>query len=276
MLVDAALDYARRGLPVFPLWTVLPSLAGGTHICGCGRYPCKDAGKHPMARLAPHGFKDATTDVDLIKHWWTSAPNANIGLATGGRSCIVLDVDPRHDGDRTLVKLEQQHGLLPNTWRALTGGGGTHVYFMADAEVRNSAGKIGPGLDVRGDGGYVVAPPSLHISGNRYTWQSPPDAIALAPLPTWLLATAQAPNKAATPVGNWRELVKHGVGEGRRNDAVARLAGHLLRRYVDPLVTLDLMISWNITHCRPPLEQDEVVRIVDSIATKELKRREAA
>jgi Bifunctional DNA primase/polymerase, N-terminal/Primase C terminal 1 (PriCT-1) len=273
-MLDAALGYVRLGLPVFPIWTVLPSLAGGTYICGCGRYPCKDAGKHPMARLAPHGFKDATTDEDLVKHWWASAPNANVGIATG-RSCTVLDVDPRHGGDRTLAKLEQQRGLLPNTWRVRTGGGGTHVYFTANVDVRNSAGKIGEGLDVRGDGGYVIAPPSLHVSGNHYAWQSPPDATALAALPAWLLTTAPAA-KFATPVTSWRALVKHGVGEGRRNDAVARLAGHLLRRYVDPLVTLDLMISWNVTHCRPPLEQDEVVRIVDNIATKELKRREAA
>lgn len=273
-LLNAALDYAERGLPVFPIWTALPSLAGGGFICACGK-PHKDqnAAKHPMSRLAPNGFKDATTDAARIKHFWTCAPNANIGIATG-RKYVVLDIDPRHDGDKTLAALEQQHGTMPPTWRALTGGGGIHVHFTADAEIRNSVGKIGPGIDTRGDGGYVVAPPSLHISGNRYTWDRPPEQTA-APMPAWLLASMQqSQGKAATPAVVWRDLVKHGVGEGRRNDVITRLAGHLLRRDIDPLVVFEILTTWNVVRCRPPLDQNELAGIVARIAERELKRRE--
>ncbi len=273
-MLDAALGYAKLGLPVFPLWTAVPSITGGGFICACGKlHKDRNAAKHPMARLAPNGFKDATTDEAKVRHFWSCAPNANIGIATS-REHAVLDVDPEHGGDQTLAKFEQKHGPLPSTWRAATGGGG-HLYFTADIELRNSVGKIGPGLDIRGDGGYVVAPPSLHASGKRYTWIEPPGQVALAPMPTWLLAAAQQPQaaKAAIPVGTWRELVKHGVGEGRRNDAVARLAGHLLRREVDPLVAFEILATWNAVRCRPPLEEAEVAGIVARIAERELRRR---
>src|SRR6266516_655689 len=118
-MLDAALGYARLGLPVFPLWMALPSITGGGFICGCGRYPCKDAGKH------------ATIDEDLIRHWWTSAPNANVGIATSSRH-LVLDVDPERGGDQTLAKLEREHGPLPSTWRAANGGGRSPLYFTAE------------------------------------------------------------------------------------------------------------------------------------------------
>jgi hypothetical protein len=192
-MLDAALSYARLGLRVLPLWTALPSTSGGKFICACGRlHKDNAAAKHPMGRIVPHGLKQATTDGALIKYWWTSAPNANIGIATSG--CHpVLDVDVRHNGDKTLAELERKNGPLPPTWRVVTGSGGTHVYFTADIEVRNSAGEIGPGLDVRGDGGYVVAPPSMHISGRRYTWDKSPDQTTLASMPAWLLATVQQP-----------------------------------------------------------------------------------
>jgi hypothetical protein len=274
-LLNAALDYAERGLPVFAIWPALPSVTGRGFICGCGRlHDDGNAAKHPMPRLAPNGFKSATLDKDCIRQWWTSAPNANIGVATG-RGCIVLDIDLRHDGDKTLAVLEQQHGAVPPTWRATTGGGGVHLYFTTDVEVRNSAGKIGPGIDIRGDGGYVVAPPSLHISGNRYTWDRPPEQTA-APMPAWLLATTQQAQaaKGATPTAVWRDLVKHGVGEGRRNDVITRLAGHLLRRDIDPLVVFEILTTWNAVRCRPPLDQNELAGIVARIAERELKRRE--
>jgi hypothetical protein len=131
MMLDAAIGYARLGLPVLPLWTVLPSITGDGFICACGSLRCEKQGKHPMARLVPHGVKDATTDEAKVRHFWQYAPRANIGVATGhGR--IVVDVDPRHDGDQTLAELEQKHGALPTSWRAVTGGGGAHLYFASD------------------------------------------------------------------------------------------------------------------------------------------------
>jgi hypothetical protein len=99
-------------------------------------------------------------------------PDTGIAVRTGAESgLVVLDVDPQHGGDDTLAELLAAHGVLPITVECFTGGGGRHIYFRhPGGEVRNSAGKVGPGLDIRGDGGYVVAPPSPHPSGRRYEW----------------------------------------------------------------------------------------------------------
>jgi hypothetical protein len=271
-LLDAALRYARHGLPVFPLWPVLKFDRGFT--CGCGKGTrCDSPGKHPLSALVPNGLKSATTDEKVITEWWTAWPNANIGIATG--RVVVVDVDPRHGGDRSLAELERTKGKLPPTWRVNTGGGGLHIYFAAssDSAIKNSAGLLGAGLDVRGHGGYVVAPPSTHISGGHYEWAAGKD---LAPMPEWLVTALQQPcTKVSVPSADWRELVRSGVTEGKRNDAAARLAGHLLRRYVDPHVTLELLMAWNITRCAPPLAPPEITTIVNSIAKRELARRQA-
>lgn len=86
---------------------------------------------------------------------------------------VVLDIDPRHGGDDALAELEARHGKLPDTPRVLTGGGGSHIYFRHPGKISipNSVSKIAPGIDVRGDGGYVIAPPSVHPNGNRYLWE---------------------------------------------------------------------------------------------------------
>ena len=157
-----------------------------------------------------------------------------------------------------------------------TGGGGLHIYLSAQPNItiRNSAGQLGDGIDVRGHGGYVVAPPSKHISGKEYEWTADKD---LAPVPEWLVTTLrQTRLKAVTVPQDWCELVRNGVSEGNRNDATARLAGHLLRRSVDPRVTLELVVAWNIARCQPPLPLSEVVNIVNSIARLELERRQAS
>jgi len=268
MMLDAAIAYARRGLPVFPIWPVV-QFDDDRFACCCGKgLRCESPGKHPMARLVPHGLKDATTDAERVKHLWSCAPNANVGIATG--LVVVLDVDRRE----ALAELESKHGPLPETWRATTGNG-EHVYFTSETEIRNSVGKIGGGLDIRGAGGYVVAPPSMHVSGKLYAWKIAPEQTSLAPLPAWLLAATHqlTSTKAATPVGTWRQVVKNGVGEGRRNDVITRLAGHLLRREVDPLVVFEMLLTWNAVRCRPPLEEGELAGIVARIAEREMRRR---
>lgn len=179
--VDAALDLAARGFAVFP---------------------CKPRGKQPATQ---HGLHDATTDPDRIRAWWAQTPSANVAIATGEISgIVVVDVDTDHDGESTLAALEVEHGPLPVTPRALTGGDGFHhVFAHPGVEVRNTAGKLGPGIDTRGDGGYIVAPPSLHPSGNVYEWLIAPGEVDLAPLPGWLLEQLQRrpepPAAAARP-----------------------------------------------------------------------------
>jgi Primase C terminal 1 (PriCT-1)/Bifunctional DNA primase/polymerase, N-terminal len=145
--------------------------------------------------------------------------------------------------------------------------------------VKNTAGRIAPGIDTRGDGGYVLAPPSVHPSGRAYAW-SVDSASVIAAAPDWLVHKIAAPNGngAATPPtlpSEWRELVEHGVGEGRRDTTLTKIAGHLLRRHVDPLLALELMLALNEARCMPPLPAGDIERIVASIAGKELRRRGA-
>jgi hypothetical protein len=141
-MLKAALAYARRGIPVFP---------------------CKPGGKEPLTR---NGHLDATTDPSRIHAWWNRWPNANIAMPTGARSRVwVLDEDPDRGGTNTLRALEAEHGCaVPATTRAKTGGDGTHHYLAwsdDDEEIRNSTDKVGPGLDVRGEGaGRGEWPPS--------------------------------------------------------------------------------------------------------------------
>jgi Bifunctional DNA primase/polymerase, N-terminal len=136
-LFDAALAYAQRGLPVFPLWPVVRD-ARGYFICGCSKLECPNPGKHPLPRLAPNGLKDASTDPAKVKHWWFVWPSANVGIATHG--LVVVDVDPRHHGDATMRELVDRYGPLPATWRVNTGGCGLHIYFLPPDGIQISSG----------------------------------------------------------------------------------------------------------------------------------------
>jgi hypothetical protein len=199
--------------------------------------------------------------------------DGQIGIATGAQShCFVLDIDGL-DAETELKKLEAGHGTLPSTVESITPRG-RHLFFDWPRQgVRNSAGKIAPGIDTRGEGGYVLAPPSIHPSGRPYYW-SVDSGNTFAQAPAWLLNKMTAnghPN--GTPPSEWRALVHDGVAEGQRNDSIARLAGHLLRQRVDPYVVLELLLGWNARCCRPPLPETEVATAVDSVARLELRRR---
>jgi hypothetical protein len=232
-------------------------------------FPCLPRDKRPAC---PRGVKDAT---ETIEKWWQERPECNVAIATGSISGVfAIDIDGA-DGELELRRLEAEHGPLPATVEVITGNG-RHCYFKTPAGVpiRNSAGRIAAGIDVRGDGGYVIAPPSLHPSGKPYCW-SVDSAGAFAEAPGWLIARICKPGAAVlpTPPAEWRKLVCAGVGEGRRNETVTRLAGYLLRHHVDPLVAQELLKAWNTSRCEPPLEAAELDKIVDSIAGRELKRR---
>jgi hypothetical protein len=249
-MLQAALQLAERGMWIFP---------------------CRPHDKRPATA---RGLTDATTNPEVIERWWRKQPNCNIGLATGAMSGVmVVDIDDVN-AEAELRKLERQNCELPATVESLTARG-RHLFFrMPEREVRNSASKLAPGIDVRGDGGYVVAPPSLHPSGKRYCW-SVDSANVFADVPDWLLDMITAPSNrdAAVTATEWRDMVRDGIGEGCRNDGIARLVGHLLHRRVDPEMTLELALAFNDARCRPPLRRAEVVTVVDSIAALELKRR---
>ncbi len=282
-VLDAALRYAALGLAVLPLHR--PVERNGRRMCSCGKADCKSPAKHPVGKLASRGLLDASRDPTVITSWFERA-SWNIGIATGKPSgIIVLDIDPRHGGDDAVTKLEAEHGPLPPTWRFLTGGGGEHILFRhPGVAVKNSAGIVGPGIDVRTDGGYIVAPPSLHIGGRPYaiSVDHHPDEVALAPVPAWLLSiiaerSAPAAVRGKLKIGreptDWHTRLGTQIGEGERNMAMARLAGLLLGRRLDPHVCLDLMLAFNAARCKPPLPGPEVVQTIASIARREFASR---
>lgn len=278
-IIDHARLYLSLGCSLLPLH--FPVRKGECLVCSCGKAECRQPAKHPVGRLVSRGLLDASRDRATVEHWFSNT-TYNIGITTGAVSGIVaLDIDPRHDGQETLARIEQTHGPLPPTWRFLTGGRGEHILFRhPGGKIANSAGALGSGVDVRGDGGYIVAPPSMHICGRPYaiSVDHHPDEVQLADMPGWLheqlIGAKQCGRRQQPTRRNWRTHVVETYGEGQRNDAVARLAGHLLRARVDPHVCLTLIIAWNRLNCLPPLDDDEVEATVRSIAAREVARRE--
>ena len=251
---SAAVAYAARG------WSVIPIEAGG---------------KRPL--VAWEEFQRRIADATEIGDWFWRWPHANIAVVTGVLSrLVVLDIDPQHGGAESLGDAEERQGCLPPTIEATTGSGGRHVYFVhPGGVVRNRAGLL-PGVDLRGDGGYVVAPPSVHCSGARYVWKPgcAPGEMPLATLPSWSISLVSDQAHAGHPVAHWRDLSRRDVHVGERNNTIASFAGHLIWHGVDHNVALELLLAWNRTHCDPPLSDHEVAQTVASIAALHLRRHE--
>ena len=168
VVVDHALAYAERGWHVFPIHSVVGE------GCSCNNNACEDQGKHPRT---PHGLLDATTEADIIRDWWSQWPNANIGVRTGKISgIVVVDIDSKQGGLESWRDLQDFNGRV-DTLTSHTGGGGLHLFFAApEEELKSTSGGMAPGIDTRAEGGYVVMPPSMHISGQRYRWEDDYDA----------------------------------------------------------------------------------------------------
>lgn len=256
-LLEAALAYVRQG------WLVIPLHSAHEGHCSCGRAACTSIGKHPRT---VHGLKDATMDGAKIRDWWTAWPDANVGIVTGTQSgLIVLDIDPRNGGDDSLTDLERAHGSLPRTIESLTGGGGQHFFFQHPGGSIKSK-PTAEGVDVKANGGYVVAPPSSHQSGEPYRWESAghPEDVPLVALPSWLCAqlTQGLEPDSQLSVGPSSETIR----PGQRNRTLARLAGAMRRHGADQATILESLRSHNRQHCDPPLPEQEVNQIAGSIA----------
>lgn len=251
--------YAKRGFHIFPCHTI------ENGKCTCGKDACGSPGKHPVATLAGHGVLDATTDLSIIEQWWSMFPDANIAIATGAVSGVaVVDIDPDHGGEVSWENLTNLHPDTEDTWAVVTGSGGIHFYFEAAEGVRNSASLIGPGIDVRSDGGYVIAPPSLHVSGERYAWSEAYSFKTIpvpAPMPDWLLKrlvprALQAQGAAPLP---------EKITEGARNQWMASIAGTMRRRGMSRAAIEAALKVENRIRCVPQLDEREVERIAQSI-----------
>lgn len=241
-LLHAALGFLERG------WTPLP-------IAPRGKQPLL-----PWRRLQ----RERPTPVD-VDHWWSLWPEANVGIVTGIASGLaVLDLD----GPEAQV-LAGELGL-PDAPTVQTGNG-LHVYCALAVPTRSSTG-LRPGVDLRADGGYVVAPPSVHKTGTRYAWVVAPDG-DLPPLPDWATGTARIPGADRTT--GWVTRALRGVEEGRRNATCARLAGYFLAKGLSPDVLEAVLLGWNFLN-RPPLPTEEVRRTFTSIVARGRRRRTEA
>ncbi len=254
-----AVGYALGGFKVFPVHTVHDG------ACSCSKGAlCESRGKHPWTE---HGHKDATTDQKTLLEWWTRSPDANIGIATGAESgIVVVDVDPRNGGDETLRQIEAAHGALPKTPQSRTGSDGSHLLFRhPGGSVKSAAGALGPGVDVKGDGGYIVAPPSRHASGSSYRWVHDPAFTPLADLPKWVVAEMAA---KADSVGTGNSVAGDGtsIATGQRNATLASLAGSMRKRGMTADEIEAAIRAVNGGRCQPPLADDEVQAIAQSVA----------
>ncbi len=238
--LEAALRYAEHG------WAVIPVHHPHGGGCSCGRGGCTSVGKHPRTSS---GLNDATRDPGAISRWWTRWPNANIAVATGPASgLLVLDID-LPTGPASLDELTGRHGALPDTCAQRTGSGGRQLLFAhPDAELGNRAGVV-PGIDVRAGGGYIVVPPSVHVDGPRYEWTN---RRAPAEPPAWLVEVVRS--RAAGRDDH----------AAARTDAVPRLAAAIATgsRYAGAAARGELEA---LTHAEPGTRNDRLNRAAFSL-----------
>jgi hypothetical protein len=270
-LKEAALRYADNGWMVFPLYGIVNGR------CECG-LACGSPGKHPRVS---NGLYAASLDQEQVARWWDKWPAANIGVRTGRESGIlVLDLDNKRsvdlgngeligEGAHSLRVESIRSGSLPDTLTSLTGSGGTHLIYtyptesMTETSSYSNRTGILPSVDIRGDGGYIVVPPSLHQSGQRYQWVNEGQS------PTSLPSTWQELCQRQTPTSFQLSLEpEQGLtvreGEGR-HDWLFRIGSKLRGQNGLPAVALyGALQAYNRKVLVPPLEAKEVEHIVES------------
>lgn len=258
-MIEHALAYAARGFQIFPLHT--PGEGGR---CSCHKPECGNVGKHPRTM---DGLKSATTDAGQITKWWGMWPDANIAIATGAETgFVVVDVDPRHGGRESLKALLDRHGELAEKLYVVTGGGGWHLLFKHPGftvrNIQNRPERLGEGIDFRGDGGYVVAPPSLHASGARYAWGKGCEDADAPEMPEWLKTLLHTPQTSAPAYTGDGES----VAKGDRHKYLTSLAGTMRRRGMSAEAMYAALSIENARSCVPPKSDEEVQKIAHSIA----------
>jgi len=267
--LDLSLEYIKNGWSLLPIWWV----ENGTCACSEGAR-CKSAGKHPIGHMAPNGFNSASRDPDTIRQWYAASPKMNVAIATGAASnIVVLDLDLREvdgedvDGEFELRAWLAARGVdLPDTLTASTGGGGKHVILSLPSTsgirpVITSRANWLPGVDIRGDGGYIVAAPSQHVSGAFYRWDS---ARGVSVITQELLNAISTKQRTSALTGkpmpslggdgesvDVKRLMKEGLRLGGRDDGFVRLVG-VLRARGDSIETAREIVTavWNNTDQR--------------------------
>jgi len=241
IFLDAAIEYASKGMAVFPL---------------------KAKGKDP---LTAHGVKDATTNFNTIKKWWTKYPNANVGIACGlvSGGLLVVDLDEKENGisgKDTLHNWERDNGRLPEpTVRSITGKGGAHLFFYIDHEEKNKVNLL-DGVDIRSDNGYIVAPPSIHPNGRRYEWEYDPEEYEIAEANESVMKLLSVGKKPEPD----KFTVPDKIPDGKRNVTIHKTACALQAKGLSDASILAACIAENNAKCDPPLDDEEVAKIVES------------
>jgi hypothetical protein len=258
--LEWALEYLKHGFSVIPIHHAVDG------HCSCGVPECDQIGKHPRVKWKK--YEDALPTVEEVTGWWTQWPYANVAIITGAVSgLVVVDVDG-DDG----VNSVRQYGGFPRTPSVHTGKGG-HAYFQHPGFHCKNFVRQSPGLDFRGDGGYVVAPPSIHASGRAYTWSRELASVPLAEVPEWLIGLIATPDQLKkqpavkrNPDGWVQDLLK-GVSSGGRNHAATKLAGYYLRLGLTQEQVEALLLTWNHRN-DPPMEENEVREVVLKIVAR--------
>jgi hypothetical protein len=237
--VEAALKYANMGLSVIPL---------------------HERSKKPMFNNWP---EIATKDQSTISRWWASAPGANVGIVTGAKSGVfVFDVDTKNHGEIAYDGLLAEHGRFPETWQQVTGSGGFHLFFRYPAFPIKSRAGIFPGIDIRGDGGQVVAPPSIHPNGNRYEWDGLADinSSQVAEAPAWLLELLDDRDKSKQPL-----VIPEKIPHGVQHQTLVSLAGMMRRLGLTEQEIAPTLQTVNKTRCEKPGPTDNIDQIAHSM-----------
>lgn len=253
----AASDYTDLG------WSVIPIYSIENGICTCRKgAACLSPGKHPRTR---NGVNDATTQAQIISRWQRDSPTANIGIATGKISGIlVVDVDVKNNGFESLARLSKDYGSsITDTLTSDTGGGGLHLlYKHPDQIIRNSTGQLAPGMDIRSCGGYIVGPPSVYVSGKKYVWRDRlyeperiPDAL--------LGAILESQSTKNTSIGT---ALPSSIKEGERDNTLFRYGASLRGKGLEREDIERQLLEENQLRCNPPLPKDEIRKIAESAA----------
>lgn len=262
-LLDMAVNYASRyDWRIFPLHHIVDGK------CSCNRPDCQSPGKHPRTYK---GVLDATTDPKQLFKWWSEWPKANVGVATGkGSGIVVLDLDVKSDGLEHWADLRDMNGQV-ETLTSITGSGGAHWIFVAPQDgLRSTVGQIARGIDTRAEGGYIVAPPSNHVQG-QYQWDNNAKP---CPMPDWLFnlwpkysldrqsMNGHFPDPKDAP--HWvNDYLNNGAPEGERNNAAHRLAGYFRSKSLPRDISLTLLQDFS-ARCIPPISIAELKQCVDS------------
>jgi hypothetical protein len=243
---EAALGYADSGLSVLPI---------------------KAGSKEPAGTLAPRGHNSATTDAAAVRAWFETRPNLNVGIRTGfdtsiGRGVAVIDIDPRNGGDTSLSALEARHGRLPDTRTVSTPSGGRHYYYLIDQPLRGC--ELAAGIDLKADGGYVVAPPSRVTTAKGDGCYRLGGSADIASLPDWVRDAVEdrTSSRRAEPLPGK-------ILGGARNSTLTSAAGAMRRRDFSEAAILQALLIENDERCEPPLPEDEVRRIAESVSRYE-------